>query len=102
VAPTPYFPEVEGFQWDEGNSEKNWVGHEVTRAEAEQVFLNHPLLVGQSLREAGEPRHFALGKTDDGRQLTVVFTMRNRLIRVISARPMSRAERETYAQAEKP
>jgi uncharacterized protein len=47
-----------------------------------------------------EPRHHALGKTDEGRRLLVVFTTRGRQLRVISARSMSRKERKIYAQAE--
>jgi uncharacterized DUF497 family protein len=45
-------------------------------------------------------RWFALGQTDAGRRLLVVFTLRGSLIRVISARPMSRREREVYRNAQ--
>ena len=34
-----------GFQWDEGNAEKNWVKHHVSRGKTEQVFFNRPLMV---------------------------------------------------------
>jgi len=37
--------QCQGFQWDEGNSEKNWITHKVARGEAEQVFFNRPLVV---------------------------------------------------------
>lgn len=37
-----------GFQWDKGNSEKNWETHQVTRLEAEQVFFNRPVLLFQT------------------------------------------------------
>ena len=30
---------LEGFEWDAGNSEKNWRSHEVRQTEAEQVLL---------------------------------------------------------------
>jgi uncharacterized DUF497 family protein len=33
-----------GFQWDERNSQKNWVTHKVSQNECEQVFFNVPLL----------------------------------------------------------
>jgi uncharacterized DUF497 family protein len=65
-----------GFQWDEGNAEKNWVKHHVSRGETEQVFFNRPLVV-----------------------VFIVFTIREDLIRVISARPMSRQERKVYEHA---
>jgi len=43
-----------------------------------------------------EERYYALGHTDAGRLLFLVFTIRNNLIRVISARDMSKKERERY------
>ena len=64
-----FFPGATGFQWYEGNSEKNWL------------------------------RYFALGWTDTGRELMVAFTLRSSLLRVISARPMSRRERRVYGEA---
>ena len=100
MAPLPeLFPGITGFHWDEGNSVKSWKRHGVTQAEAEQVFLNRPLVVGEARRHAAkEARQFVLGRTDQGRELTVVFTFRESLLRVISARPMSRKERRVYAQ----
>jgi predicted DNA binding CopG/RHH family protein len=46
-----------------------------------------------------EPRFIALGRTDGGRRLTIVFTIRGPRIRVISARPMSKAERTVMAKS---
>ena len=93
------FPGVTGFDWDEGNSVKTWQRHSVTQAEAEQVFLNRPLMAGESHKKAAkETRQFVLGRTDQERELAVVFTLRGSLLRVISARPMSRKERKVYAQ----
>lgn len=45
-----------------------------------------------------EPRFYALGESDSGRGLFVAFTIRGDLIRVISARDMSRRERQSYEQ----
>lgn len=90
-----------GFQWDEGNATKNWSKHEVTQAECEQLFFNAPLVLAADPEHSGaEPRFFALGQTDAGRLLLEVFTLRGTLIRVISARSMSRREREVYADAQ--
>jgi uncharacterized DUF497 family protein len=93
------FPGVAGFQWDEGNSEKNWRRHAVTQTEAEQVFFNRPIVVGEVRRPVQEARHFSLGQTDGGRELAVVFVIRGSSLRVISARPMSRRERKAYGDA---
>lgn len=96
-----FFPDVVGFQWDQGNAAKNWRWHEVTQAEAEQVFMNRRLLIAEDPKHSHrEQRHFALGRTDAGRQLMVAFTLRGSLLRVISARPMSRRERSAYAEVE--
>ena len=90
-----------GFEWDEGNVEKNWVKHGVSWVECEEVFFNEPLLVAPDERHSGaESRPFALGQTDEGRCLFVVFTIRGQLIRVISARAMSRRERKEYDRAQ--
>ena len=92
---------VTGFDWDDGNARKN-DKHDVSMAEAEQVFFNAPLLlladVGHSQQEI---RVHALGQTDSGRGLHITFTLRQSgaLIRVISARDLHRKERAIYEQA---
>jgi hypothetical protein len=43
-----------------------------------------------------EKRFYALGRTDSKRALFIAFTIRNNLVRVISARDMSSREREVY------
>jgi uncharacterized DUF497 family protein len=89
--------ECAGFQWDAGNSDKNWISHQVTKSECEQIFFNQPLLIQNDEKHSEiEVRYYALGKTDDERKLFIVFTIRKNLIRVISARDMSKKEREVY------
>jgi hypothetical protein len=91
---------IADFDWDEGNARKN-DKHGVSRAEAEQVFFNEPLLlIADPKHSLGESRLHALGKTDEGRTLHITFTLRNagRSIRVISARDMHRKERTIYEQ----
>ncbi len=93
---------VVGFDWDAGNERKSLDKHGVTRAEAEQPFLNEPLLVLEDDRHSvGELRFHALGRTNAMRRLHVAFTLRpeNTLIRVISARDMSAKERVVYEQS---
>ena len=86
-----------GFDWDAGNAEKNWILHEVSRYECEQVFFNAPVVVGEDIfHSQSEKRWFLLGKTDKNRLLFLVFTIRDELIRVISARDMSKKERRIY------
>jgi uncharacterized DUF497 family protein len=61
------------FEWDKGNLEHIAI-HGVTAREVEQVF-RRPTWEFTTDRD-GEPRHRATGKTDAGRYLTVVYTMR--------------------------
>lgn len=92
---------LEGFEWDAGNSDKNWRNHQVRQAEAEQVLLNRPVVFAADVKHSrAEARFFTLGRTDNGRHLAIVFTTRGTRVRVISARPMSRAERRAYGQVE--
>ena len=89
--------ECEGFQWDTGNFVKIWDRHQVAPAECEEIFFNRPFIVNEDeALSVDEPRLYALGQSDAGRLMFVAFTIRSRLIRVISARDMSRKERKVY------
>jgi uncharacterized DUF497 family protein len=92
--------EVTEFDWDGGNAEKNWLRHRVSQAEGEQVFFNRPLVVADDeLHSGSEIRHYALGRTDAGRLLFIAYTLRGEKVRIISARDMTRREREEYEYA---
>lgn len=93
---------ITGFDWDDGNSRKSEEKHGVSQNEAEQVFLNEPVVVSEDERHSlTEQRFHALGQTDTGRRLHVTFTLRGEetLIRVISARDMHRREKTIYEQS---
>ena len=93
--------ECTGFDWDESNTLKNWERHKVTPEEAEDVFFLEPLVVrGDAGHSSREKRYRALGRTSRGRLLFVAFTVRRKLIRVISARDMNRREAEEYRRHE--
>jgi uncharacterized DUF497 family protein len=90
---------IVGFDWDAGIARKN-DKHNVSTAEAEQVFFTEPLLIVADTKHSGhEARLHALGQTDRGRLVHVAFAVRDNKIRVISARDMHRRARATYAQA---
>ena len=90
-----------GFDWDDANAHKNWERQQVTPEEAEDVFFNEPLVVRGDIRHSKlEKRYYVLGHTDAGRRLFIVFVVRRKLIRVISARDMNRNETETYGRYE--
>ena len=93
------FDDIAGFQWDEGNADKNRVTHHLENWECEQVFFNAPLLIlGDLKHSAKEERWAAFGQADEGRLLLVIFTERGNLIRIISARDMNRRERKFYEE----
>lgn len=86
-----------GFEWDSGNSRKNWLKHHVSPMECEELFFNRPLVIAEDTKHSHqEKRYYALGQTNMKRFLYVVFVVRNRNIRVVSARDMNRKEREVY------
>ena len=69
-------------------------------AESEQIFFNSPLVIARSDKKTDmEIRYFALGHTNSGRLLFVVFTIRGEYIRIISASDMKKKEREVYLNA---
>ncbi|MBL7083400.1 MAG: BrnT family toxin [Candidatus Aminicenantes bacterium] len=85
------------FQWDRGNIDKNLIKHNVENWECEQIFFNRPLLVLDDPKHSvPEKRWAAFGKTDADRFLVVIFTKRDNLIRIISARDMNKRERKFY------
>jgi uncharacterized DUF497 family protein len=93
---TAEYPEFSGFDWDDGNRDKN-LKHGVHGWECEQVFFNKPLaILDDSKHSIAENRYAAFGQTDAGRRLVIVYTMRKEKIRVISARDMDKKERQFY------
>ncbi|OGK09522.1 hypothetical protein A2767_03305 [Candidatus Roizmanbacteria bacterium RIFCSPHIGHO2_01_FULL_35_10] len=93
---------IEGFDWDEGNIDKSWKKHEVHYKEAEEVFQNLPrVLLIDEKHSITEKRFIIWGRTDKNRNLAVVFTIRNKKIRVISVRDMNKKERSEYEKKTK-
>jgi len=88
---------ITGFQWDEANLHKNAEKHQVDFRECEEIFFNQPLrILYDDKHSQTEDRFAALGITNEARRLTVVFTVRNDKIRVISARDQSAKEKSYY------
>ena len=87
--------EAVGFDWDDGNVEKNWTKHAVRFTECEEVVV--PARNRPGFREE---RFVVLGRTAVGRRLSIAFSFRGDRIRVISARDMNRRERKEYSRNE--
>lgn len=91
------FPEPKSFDWNEGNINKNWDKHRVYHLECEEIFFNESIVTKVEKRGVSqEERVCALGVTNEGRFLFVVFTIPKGRIRVVSARDMNKKERKTY------
>ena len=91
---------IVGFDWDEGNIHKNEHKHGLKWIAIEEVFFNEPLLIVEDFKHScSECRCVAFGKNDAKDFITVIFTLREDKIRVISARSMNKKERAIYEKA---
>jgi uncharacterized DUF497 family protein len=91
--------QANGFDWDKGNRTK-CEKHGLSSSVIEGLF-NRPLAVlPDSAHSQGERRFRAVGRTDKGRGVFIVFTLRRNgdelLIRPISARYMHKKEIDAY------
>ena len=93
--PNRQWPTIAGFDWDAGNREK-CAKHGVSPAAIEALFHRPVAMFRDPAHSRDEERFKAIGKTDNGRSLFVVFTLRRRaggsFIRPISARYMHAKE----------
>ncbi|MBE9058936.1 BrnT family toxin [Sphaerospermopsis sp. LEGE 08334] len=87
------------FEWDENKAAKNLSKYGVSFQEAETVF-NDPLYIDfyDPDHSIDEQRYLIVGQSNKGRLLIVSYTERKDSIRLISARLVTRTEREAYEQ----
>lgn len=89
---------IEGIIWLSNVVDKLAVKHAVETYEVEEVFLGNPKFrfVEKGDRK-GEDVYMALGQTDGGRRLIVLFIHKNtREALILSARNMAQKERKLY------
>lgn len=88
------------FDWDQWNVQKNERKHGVSVLEAESCFFDpaHVIYRDVAHSTAREARYILYAKSMEGRILMVGFTMRRHKVRIITARPASRKEREVYEE----
>lgn len=90
-------PEPICFEWDKGNSDKSLKKHGVRNEEAEEVFFDDKSVLSEDIKHSqAEKRYQVVGKSEKKRLLSIIFTVRGELIRVVSAREASRKERRLY------
>lgn len=86
--------EIEG---DREKAESNLKKHGVSFHEGASVLLDPLALVREDPDSEGEQRLAALGMSNAGRLLVVIYTMRDDTIRIISARKATKTEGKYYA-----
>jgi uncharacterized DUF497 family protein len=87
------------FDWDENKAASNLLKHGVSFDEAKTVF-DDPLYVDfyDPAHSDDEDRYLIVGESNQGRLLIASYTERDNLIRLISAREVTRTEREVYEE----
>jgi uncharacterized DUF497 family protein len=90
------------FEWDAGNELKSYTKHGVSTYESESVFQDQFRLdFSDPLHSLSENRFITLGRSNRPRILCIAWTLRQKKVRIISARPASRAERGVYEEKNK-
>ncbi len=87
------------FEWDTEKAAANSRKHGVSFDEAGTVFLDQLARSGPDPDHSmGELRYITFGISSLGRRLVVSHTYRPGVIRIISARRVTRAERKLYEE----
>ena len=84
------------FEWDENKNKSNQEKHGIDFNDAKDIF-NDPNRINSedNRKDYGEKRWIAIGMVANI-FLTVVYTIRDAAIRIISARRSNRKERQAY------
>jgi uncharacterized protein len=91
--------QANGFDWDSANSRK-CEKHGLSVSVIENLFTRPLAILPDAVHSQSERRFRAIGRTENGRGVFIVFTVRHQgdevLIRPISARYMHKKEIEVY------
>lgn len=82
------------FEWDDNKNASNQKKHGISFEDATDIFNDRDRIQYIKTRD-GERRYKAVGKAFEA-IITVIYTVRNLIIRVISARRSSKEERKAY------
>jgi uncharacterized DUF497 family protein len=83
------------FEWYEPKRQSNLAQHKIDFQDAKEIWHGNVLEVPSSQTQHGEARFIAYGMVE-GRIIAVVFTWRNGVRRLISARRARIHERKIY------
>jgi uncharacterized DUF497 family protein len=89
------------FEWDPGKAAYNQKEHGVSFDEATTVFQDTlSITIGDPEHSESENRFVDIGMSHREQLLVVSYTEREDRIRIISARPATRAERKSYEETD--
>ena len=89
---------IQKISWDQDTVD-HISNHSVSPNEVEQVLFNNsesPIIM-----RGKEGRYLGYGKTDGGRFLLIVWAFKNRKTKIITARDMTKKERQFYKKRKK-
>jgi uncharacterized DUF497 family protein len=87
------------FEWDPNKAAKNLQRHKVSFEEAATVFRDIlSITVPDPDHSVEEDRHITIGLSSHFRLLIVAHTERGDSIRIVSARELTRGERNEYEE----
>jgi len=89
---------IEKISWDQRTVD-HISNHLVSPQEVEQVLFNDSDL--PIIMRGKEGRYLSFGKTDGGRLLFVVWVFKNRKTTIITARDMTKKEKQLYRRKKK-
>ena len=87
------------FEWDDNKATTNLIKHGISFEEAQTVF-DDPLFVDffDPDHSENEQRYLMIGHSDAGNLLIVSYTERGRNNRLISARKVTKREKQIYEE----
>jgi uncharacterized DUF497 family protein len=85
------------IEFDPNKASSNFTKHGISFKEASTALLDSLALVQEDPDADGENRWVLIGMSNQARLLTVVYTLRNECIRLISARKATKNEAKNYA-----
>lgn len=88
------------FEWDDDNVE-HLARHAVAPEGAEEAVSDPDRTPAVAYRVPGERRRAIIGVTQNGRSLYVVYTVRRRVVRVVSARDATERNRQHHRRAQR-
>ena len=88
---------IDRFESDKRKNAANVVKHDIDFADALQVFSDPNAVTFESKHKSNEVRYLIVGRMHAS-LITVVFTLSEARIRIISARPAGLSERKRYGQ----